>query len=155
MIMRDMDRALTMKPIVVDMGNTPHCVDRSLWTENPRRGRRRRLPPVWTPGLHERPTGAMAIARRRRVTARPITTITTSDDGDAIFTRSFDQVIVRAEAAADGWCAPLTNVPTTVDPEEALPRDNRRITAPFTVIRLLSLSRNSDHSVTCATTGLE
>ena len=136
-IMRDMDRASTMNPTVADMDDMPHWVDRSIWTRTLDAGDAVDYRRSGPPGRHERPTGAVAIARRRRVTARPITTITTSDDGDAIFTRSFDQVIVRAEAAADGWCAPLTNVPTTVDPEEALPRDNRRITAPFTVIRLL------------------
>ena len=101
---------------------------------DPRRGRRRRLPPVWAPGLHERPTGAVAIARRGRVTARPIIiiiiiiiiTTTTSDDGKAIFTRSFDQDAVRAAvragaAADDGWCAPLTHVPTTADIEAKPP----------------------------------
>ena len=33
MIMRDMDRASTMNPTMVDMSDTPHWVDRSLWTE--------------------------------------------------------------------------------------------------------------------------
>ena len=74
----------------------------------PRCGRRRRLPPVWTSDRHDRTTGAVAIAHRRRVTAHPNTTIT-GDDGRAIFTRSFDQATVRAEAAADDWCAPLAN----------------------------------------------
>ena len=90
---------------------------------DPRRGRRRRLPPVWTPGLHERPTGAVAIARRGRVTAHPNTTITTSDHGKAIFTRSFVRATDRSEAAAAaaGRYAPLTNVPTTVDMEAKPP----------------------------------
>ena len=62
----------------------------------------------------------MAIARRRRGTAHPVTTIiiittTTSDDGRAIFTRPFDQ------ASADGRCALLTNVPTAVDTEAKPP----------------------------------
>ena len=101
--MRDMDRALTMKPTMVDMCNMHHWVDRALWTE--------------TLGV----AGAVAIARRGRVTAHLITTITTSDDGKAIFTRPFDQATVRAEAADDGRCAPLTNVPTTVDIEARPP----------------------------------
>ena len=33
MIMHDMDRASTMNPTMVDMGNMPHWVDRSVWTE--------------------------------------------------------------------------------------------------------------------------
>ena len=33
MIMHDMDRASTMNPTTVDMRNTPHWVDRSVWTE--------------------------------------------------------------------------------------------------------------------------
>ena len=102
MIMRDMDRASTMNPTMVDMRNMRHWVDRSVWTE--------------TLGA----AGAVAIARRGRVTAHLITTITTSDDGKAIFTRSFDQATVRAEAA-EGRCAPLTNVPTTVDIEAKPP----------------------------------
>ena len=59
MIMRDMDRASTMNPTMVDMGNTPHWVDRPVWTET------------------LAAAGAVAIARRGRVTARLITTITT------------------------------------------------------------------------------
>ena len=78
MIMHDMDRALTMNPTMVDMRNMRHWVDRAVWTE--------------TLGAAGEATGAVAIARRGRVTAHMITTITTSDDGKAIFTRSFDQV---------------------------------------------------------------
>ena len=33
MIMRDMDRALTMNPAMVNVRNIPHLVDRSVWTE--------------------------------------------------------------------------------------------------------------------------
>ena len=33
MIMRDMDRTVTMNPTMVDMRNMPHWVDRSMWTE--------------------------------------------------------------------------------------------------------------------------
>ena len=45
MIMRDMDRALTMNPAMVDMRNIrSHWVDRSVWTETLGAAGRRRRP---------------------------------------------------------------------------------------------------------------
>ena len=103
MIMRDMDRALTINPSMVDMRKWPHWVDRALWTETLGAAGAVRLPPRSGP-----PPDHLII-------------IIISDDGRAIFTRSFDERPTGAEAAADGWCAPPTNVPTTVDIEAKLP----------------------------------
>jgi hypothetical protein len=57
---------------------------------------------------------ATAIARRRRIVAYLRTTITTDDAGTPTFTWTFNQAALDAEAAADGWYALLTNLPTGV-----------------------------------------
>src|SRR5512142_264581 len=108
---------------------------------------------------------ATAIARRRRVVACLTTTIATTDDGKPTFAWDFDQTVINAEAAADGWYALLTNLPADLDITEVFLRykdqpmverrysefkgplavapiflrDNRRITALITVICLALL----------------
>jgi transposase len=108
---------------------------------------------------------ATAIARRRRIVAYLRTTITTDDVGKPTFTWEFDQAAIDAEAAADGWYALLTNLPTDIDAAQVLLRykdqptverrygdfkgplavapiflrNNRRITALITVICLALL----------------
>jgi transposase len=108
---------------------------------------------------------ATAIARHRRVGAYLQTTITTDDTGKPTFTWVFDQAALDAEAAADGWYALLTNLPTDIDTTEVFLRykdqpmverrygefkgplavapiflrSNRRITALITVICLALL----------------
>lgn len=124
-----------------------------------------------TAGTRHHPTAqavtakATAIARRRRVMAYLSTTIGTDKDGKPIFTWSFDQAAIDAEAAADGWYALLTNLPAAIDatqvflryknqptverrygdvkgPLAVAPiflRNNRRITALITIICLALL----------------
>ena len=58
---------------------------------------------------------ATAIARHRRVVACLHTTIGTDDTGKPTFAWTFDQTALDAEAAADGWYALLTNLPTDID----------------------------------------
>ena len=108
---------------------------------------------------------ATAIARHRRVLAHLRTTITTDEAGKPTFAWAFDQATLHAEAAADGWYALLTNLPTDIDatnvflrykdqpaverrygefkgPLAVAPiflRNNRRITALITVICLALL----------------
>ncbi len=124
-----------------------------------------------TAGTRHHPTAqavaakATAIARHRRVVAYLQTTITTDEAGKPTFTWSFDQAALHAEAAADGWYALLTNLPTDIDATEVFLRykdqptverrygefkgplavapiflrSNRRITALITVICLALL----------------
>ena len=72
MIMRDMDRASTMNPTMVDMGNTHHWVDRSVWTETSARPA-----PSATAGLDHRaahgdpPDPARLLPDRTRGPPRP------------------------------------------------------------------------------------
>src|SRR6266545_3975320 len=121
-----------------------------------------------TAGTRHHPTAqavaakAIAIARHRRVVAYLQTTITTDDTGKPTFAWTFDQATLDAEAAADGWYALLTNLPTDIDATEVFLRykdqptverrygelkgplavapiflrNNRRITALITVICL-------------------
>lgn len=110
-------------------------------------------------------TKAAEIARRRRVAAYLNTTITTTPDGKPVFTWSFDQNAIDAEAASDGWYALMTNLSADVTAAEVLLRykeqpvverrygdfkgplavapiflrHNRRITALITVICLALL----------------
>src|SRR5512142_616797 len=124
-----------------------------------------------TAGTRHQPTAeavttkAATIARRRRVVACLTTTIATTDDGKPTFAWDFDQTVINAEAAADGWYALLTNLPADLDITEVFLRykdqpmverrygefkgplavapiflrDNRRITALITVICLALL----------------
>jgi transposase len=108
---------------------------------------------------------ATAIARHRRVAAYLRTTITTDKAGKPTFAWVFDQDALDTEAAADGWYALLTNLPTDIDATEVFLRyknqpmverrygdfkgplavapiflrSNRRITALITVICLALL----------------
>jgi Domain of unknown function (DUF4277) len=108
---------------------------------------------------------AADIARRRRVTAYLRTTITTTPTGTPVFTWTFDQTAIDADAAGDGWYALLTNLAPDIDTTEVLHRykdqpvierrysdlkgplavapmflrHNRRITALITVICLALL----------------
>ena len=110
-------------------------------------------------------TKATAIARRRRVVTHLQTTIVTNDAGKPTFAWTFNQATLDAEAAADGWYALLTNLPTDNDTTEVFLRykdqpaverrygefkgplavapiflrNNRRITALITVICLALL----------------
>jgi hypothetical protein len=126
---------------------------------------------VRTAGTRHHPTAeavaakATAIARRRRVTAYLRTTITTTGEGTPVFAWTFDQAVLDAEAAGDGWYALLTNLAADVDATEVFHRykdqptverrygdikgplaiapiflqHNRRITALITVICLALL----------------
>ena len=59
------------------------------------------------------------IAKTRRVTSCLHTDITTAEGGRPALTWHFDQDLLRAEAAVDGWYALLT----TLTPEQADPSD--------------------------------
>jgi hypothetical protein len=65
---------------------------------------------------------AAEITRRRRVTGYPQTSITTGPDGKPVFSWSYDQTAIDADAAADGWYALLTNLPADIDAGEVLHR---------------------------------
>jgi Domain of unknown function (DUF4277) len=108
---------------------------------------------------------AADIARRRRITAYLRTSITTTATGAPVFTWTFDQTAIDADAAGDGWYALLTNLAPDIDAAEVLHRyknqpvverrygdlkgplavapmflrHNRRITALITVICLALL----------------
>jgi transposase len=110
---------------------------------------------------------AAQISRKRRVGAYLHTTVTTDPDtGKPVFTWHYDQAVIDAEAATDGWYALLTNLEhADADPAEVLRRykgqstveqryatikgplavapiflqTNRRITALITVICLALL----------------
>jgi transposase len=124
-----------------------------------------------TAGTRHHPTAqavtakATEIARRRRVSAYLHTTITTNSAARPVFTWSFDQTALDAEAAGDGWYALLTNLGADIDAVEVFHRykdqpvverryseikgplavapiflqHNRRITALITVICLALL----------------
>ena len=123
-----------------------------------------------TAGTRHHPTVEAVTAKvtaiaRRRVVACLNTTITVDDAGKPAFAWSFDQAVINAEAAADGWYALLTNLPTDIDTTEVFLRykdqpmverrygefkgplavapiflrDNRRITALITIICLALL----------------
>jgi Domain of unknown function (DUF4277) len=117
------------------------------------------------PTTHAVTAKAADIARRRRVSAYLTTTVTTTPAGAPVFTWTFDQTAIDADAAGDGWYALLTNLPPDTDataillrykdqpaverrygdlkgPLAVAPlflRHNRRITALITVICLALL----------------
>jgi transposase len=63
-----------------------------------------------------------AIARQRRVGDYLRTTIGTDHNGRPTLTWLFDQAVVDAEAATDGWYALLTNLPPNITAAQALTR---------------------------------
>lgn len=65
---------------------------------------------------------AAEITRRRRITPYLQTTVTTGADGKPVFSWSFDQTAIAAEATTDGWYALLTNLAADIDAGEVLHR---------------------------------
>ncbi|MEE4593629.1 hypothetical protein V2J94_17320 [Streptomyces sp. DSM 41524] len=95
---------------------------------------------------------AGVIAAKRRVTACLRWSITTDEHGAPSLAWHFDQDVLNAEAAVDGWYALLTSIPADqADPAQVLIhyKARARSSADTTTSKAPSRSRRSS----CSTTG--
>lgn len=90
------------------------------------------------------------VARRRKVSAYLTTTLSTTPAGTPVFTWTFDQAAIDADAAGDGWYALLTNLPPTPTPRRSC--SATRINPPSSDATATSKRPLPSHRCSCDTT---